>query len=148
MILIIPAMMDAYVSMLNNSELGSQLSTGLVVLDGPSAMDASKFGIAVGAAVEDPSGEFALESADVSDNQRQRYTLRCIAWARSGETIWVNTRNKCADILRIADATLAADRTMRGVVSYARVVGGTFSQQMGDTGIIVTSEFRIDAVRF
>jgi hypothetical protein len=148
MILVIAAMTDAYTQMLQVSELGGQISQGTMILDGPSPFDTGAAGIAVGASLEDPSGEFAIEKAAVQGDGRQRFTLRCIAWALSGETVWQKSRNKCTDIVRIAEATLATDRTMMGTVSSAFMVGGSFAQQMSDVGNLVTCEFRIDAVRF
>lgn len=145
MILIIPGMTDNFVKMLQAGELGQ---TNTVILDGPSPSDTSMSGIAVGASVDDPSGEFSMPVAAIQGDSGQRYALRCLAWARSGETVWQRTRNRCADIVRLAEATLATDRTIGGSVSSAFIAGGTFDQQMGESGMLVLCEFRIEAVRF
>lgn len=147
--LIIPLMTDAFVQMLSAGPLGQQVAAGKgVILDGPSPFDRSDSGIAVGASVEDPSGEWLFEKSVIDGPSRQRFTLRCMAWATSGETIWQNMRNRCSEIIRLAETTLATDRTMKGTVSSAFMVGGTFDQQMMENGNLVVCEFRIDAVRF
>jgi hypothetical protein len=152
--LIIPLMTDAYMQMLRAGPLGQEVAVPgaafppAVILDGPSPSDRSSCGLSVGASVEDPSGEWAFEQSVIDGPSRQLFTLRCLAWASSGETVWQGMRNRCSEIVRLAEATLAEDRTMNETVSTAFMVGGLFNQQMADNGSIVVCEFRIDAVRF
>jgi hypothetical protein len=106
--LIIPLMTDAYMQMLRAGPLGQEVAVPgavfppAVILDGPSPSDHSSCGLSVGASVEDPSGEWAFEQSVIDGPSRQRFTLRCLAWATNGETVWQNMRNRCSEIVRLA----------------------------------------------
>lgn len=144
MILVVPAATDAYVRALQAS---GDLS-GVTVLDGPSPKDAGMEGIAVGASRENPAGEFTASPSDMSSDTAHRFALTCLVWARSGETTFSAARNRVVQILGIADAVLAADRTLGGTVSSAWIASGQFQQEIDEHGVLVTIEFRIEASVF
>jgi hypothetical protein len=145
MILAIPAATDAYVRALKAS---GDLGTTVVVLDGPSPIDAGMEGVAVGASLQDRAGDFTVPASDMSSDTAQTFTLTCTAWARSGDTTFKAARDRVSQIVSIADNVLAADRTLGGTVSTAWIADGIFEQQLNEAGIVVTIEFRIEATVF
>ena len=144
MIFALPAMTDAYVRMLQ----ASGDLTGEIVLDGPAARDAGMEGIAVGASRENPAGDFTVNVSDLASDNAQTIRLVCLAWVRSGDLTFTAARNRVVQLVGFADAALSADRTLGGTVSTAWITDGVFDQELDDTGILVTIEFRIEGTLF
>lgn len=143
----IPAALNWYYNALRLAEdIGR---SGVTVLDGPSIVDMSSEGLAVGASLEEAAGEFTMRDSDVTGRSRQGFNLTCLAWAYSGDPDYQKVRPRCAELVRLAEEVLGTDPTMGGNVSNSSFGGGAFNQQMDpEIGVKVTIEFRIEAVLF
>ena len=142
--LIYPALCDGLVAVL---KVWPDLA-GVSVLDGPSTEYAGNEGIAVGASREDIAGEFAVNASDMSSDGSGTHSLTSTVWVRTGDTTFSAARTRCGQLYTAAAAGLASDRTLKGAVSTAWVVGGSFDQMQTGSGVLVFVEFRIEATVF
>jgi hypothetical protein len=117
------------------------------VLDGPPTSYMYSEGIAVGASREDNSVEFRRNPSSMTDSN-ERFDVTCLAWSGSGDTVFKLLRDRCDAFLAAADAALAADRTLGGVVSNAWLVDGAMTQEQTGQGALVMVEFTIEATNY
>jgi hypothetical protein len=136
-----PAACDALVT-------AFQQATGGDVFDGPPARLPGSSGVAVGAAREDAASEWSAPPAGLDGSSGEDVTVTCLAWSGGGGVVFKPHRDTVRGLLELADAALAADRSLDGAVSTAYLTGGSWTQEQTGEGALVTCEFRINCRRF
>lgn len=118
------------------------------VHDGPVTQYVGTEGVAVGASAEDLSVELTQPASDVGGGQGERATVTCMIWSGSGSTTFKPLRDRVDAIQDALEQALATDRTLGGVVSYAELTSGAWSQLQTGNGALVRAEIRVAVTRF
>lgn len=137
----LPAVFDTLVA-----SLVAVLGSGQV-FDGPPAQYTDTRGLSVGATRQDESVDWQAPTSDLA-GAGETFTIRCLAWAGSGATVFKPMRDQVAEYLTAVENVLSADRSIGGAVSTAWISGGTWMQEQTGQGALVTCEFRIGCTRY
>ena len=123
---------------------------GVRVIDGPWLDSPSEPAVIVVGWLpeEGPTVDFGDAVAGL-DSAREIYDVTNLASAWRGDAAMAPTRQAADDLLEGARGAIAADPTLGGVVTRARLAAGSWSQYRTAQGTQVTVEFtvHIDAFR-
>lgn len=138
----LPGVFDAF-----TAAMVGALGAG-VVFDGPPVAYVGSRGVALGATRDSESVPWLAPPSDLGGEGGEAFSIPCLAWSGSGDTVFKPHRDAVAAFLVVAEQVVSADRRFGGVVDTAWITGGTWLQEQTGSGALVTCEFRIDCTRF
>ena len=120
--------------------------SGVQVIDGPPVKYARQDAVAVGLTTEDLSVESTTGDAGLVA-RREQVDVNCLARSWSGDDDLTARRGRVFSIIEAVGAVLAADPTVGGTVTRARLAGLVYSAaRTGEgTGCMVEFRVRVDA---
>lgn len=123
--------------------------SGVQVVDGPPVESTTaREVVAVGISTVDVSVESNLTDAGLG-SRRDGIDVPCMVRVWSGDAALPPLRDRAFALLAAVEAVLAADRTVGGTVTRARVMSLVYNPIRGPEGTAVELEFpiRVDAFR-
>lgn len=140
----LPGAVDGLVRIFN---AWPELTEAAKVLDGPTTSQATLTDVvAVGFAGGDEGldGESTLVTEGLGGGvDRERFTIRCAAVCLRGTDDLPGARRRAYELLSLAGAAIATDRTLGGTVMRAMIGGHTLSQGFTQSGAQATVTFDV-----
>jgi hypothetical protein len=125
---------------------------GVVVRDGPlleQGTDLRVLYIGWGGGTEDTDVDVIVSEDDLAGSPSQETTtVRCTAWASSGDTDVAAVREQAYAIVSGLGAAIDADRRLGGLVMRAMISGHTMTQQQTSRGAQAAVTFEVQATSF
>lgn len=144
----VPDVLDRLVSI---ARAASELD-GVVVRDGPALeqdTDLQVLYIGWGGGTEDTDVETQVSEDDLAGSPSQETTtIRCTAWARSGDTDITTVRGQVYAIVSGLGAAIDRDRRLGGLVMRAMIGGHALTQQQTSRGAQAAITFEVVTVAF
>lgn len=134
----VPATLDALVALFRARLTGTQ------VVDGPPTTDVAGDVVAVGLAPEGPTDVQSTEQIAGMGAVRESFDVLCVARSWSGGDDVKAQRDRTYRLFAAARAAVAADESLGGVVTRARLSGSSYRPWRNERGqLVVDVTFRI-----
>lgn len=134
----VPATLDALVALFQVKLAGTQ------IVDGPPTVDVAGDVVAVGVTPDDPGDVASTEDIAGLGAVQESFDVLCLARSWSGGDGVKAQRDRTYRLIAAVKTAVAADESLGGVVTRARLAGSSYSPWRTSTGqLVVDVTFRI-----
>lgn len=139
----VPSALDALVALFAVKLPGTQ------IVDGPPTVDIAGDVVAVGVTPDDPSDVQSTEDIAGLGAVQESFDVLCLARSWSGGDGVKTQRDRTYRLLTAVKSALAADESLGGVVTRARLAGSSYGPWRTSAGqLVVDVTFRITVETF